>query len=260
MAAARIDLSFLAGRPVAVLGLGKSGLATARALTASGVEVWAWDDAADARRAAAGVPIVDLAQADLRAAKLFVLSPGIPHRHPQPHPVVALAKEAGCEIVCDIDLLARAQPEAAYFGVTGTNGKSTVTSLIGHILAGGKRPIEVGGNLGMPALELAPLGGDGAYVLELSSYQLALLPTPVFTIAVLINLGADHLDRHGGMDGYVAAKSRIFHGQHSNNTAVIGVDDDLTRAIYDGLKDQGAQTTIPISARGRVAGVGPARS
>ncbi len=203
MEAARIDLSFLAGRPVAVLGLGKSGLAAARALDASGIEVWAWDDAADARRAAAaaGVPIRDLAAADLRAAQLFVLSPGIPHSYPQPHPVVVLAREAGCEIVCDVDLLARAQPDAAYFGVTGTNGKSTVTSLIGHILADGKRPIEVGGNLGMPALELAPLGGGGAYVLELSSYQLELLPTPVFAIAVLINLGADHLDRHGGMDG-----------------------------------------------------------
>lgn len=254
MSAERIDLSFLGDRPVAILGLGKSGLATARALSSSGVEVWAWDDAADTRQAAAGLPIVDLAQADLRACRLFVLSPGIPHQYPRPHPIVALAQKAGCEIVCDVDLLARAQPDAAYFGVTGTNGKSTVTSLVGHIFSGGERPTQLGGNLGIPVLGLAPLGREGAYVLELSSYQLELLSTPIFTIAVLINLGVDHLDRHGGLDGYVAAKSRIFRGQRGQDTAIVGVDDNQTSAIYNYLKDQGSQTTIPISARRPVAG------
>ncbi len=254
MAGTCIDLSFLAGRPVAVLGLGSSGLAAARALVASSIEVWAWDDAADARNTAAGVPIVDLATADLGAVELFVLSPGIPHTHPRPHPIVRRAKAAGCEIVCDIELLARAQPDAAYVGVTGTNGKSTTTALIGHILAGGKRPIAVGGNLGTPALALAPLAGDGAYVLELSSYQLELLPTPMFVVAVLVNLGADHLDRHGGMDGYAAAKSRIFRGQHEGCTAVVGVDDSASRAAYERLRDQGTQTVIPISSAGPISG------
>ncbi len=200
------------------------------------------------------MPIVDLATADFGAIELFVLSPGIPHTHPRPHPIVRRAKAAGCEIVCDIELLARAQPDAAYVGVTGTNGKSTTTALFGHILAGGKRPIAVGGNLGTPALALAPLAGNGAYVLELSSYQLELLPTPVFVVAVLVNLGADHLDRHGGMDGYAAAKSRIFRGQHEDCTAVVGVDDNASRATYERLRDQGTQTVIPISSAGPMSG------
>ncbi|MFY7779827.1 MAG: UDP-N-acetylmuramoyl-L-alanine--D-glutamate ligase, partial [Tagaea sp.] len=143
-----IEVYPFAGYKVAVLGLGKSGLATARALTESGAEVWAWDDNEDARARAreAGVEPVDLHAADLRELTTLVISPGIPHTHPAPHPVAAKAEDAGLELICDVELLARCQREAAYIGVTGTNGKSTTTALIGHILDVAKRPVQVGGN------------------------------------------------------------------------------------------------------------------
>ena len=120
------------------------------------------------------------------------------------------AREAGVEIIGDIELLGRAQPAARYVGITGTNGKSTTTALIGHILGQAGRRVEIGGNLGTPALSLAPLGADGIYVLEASSFQLDLIETLAFDVAVLLNITPDHLDRHGDMDGYIAAKKRIF--------------------------------------------------
>jgi UDP-N-acetylmuramoylalanine--D-glutamate ligase len=244
-----IDLSFLVGRPVAVLGLGRSGLAAATALVASGVEVWAWDDAATARSAAAaaGVPLVDLGERDLGTASALVLSPGIPHRHPSPHPLVERARNVGCEVMCDIELLGRACPHAHYVGVTGTNGKSTTTALIGHLLTEAGKSCEIGGNIGVPALALRPLDAGGIYVLEVSSYQLELMPSLVFAVAVLLNISADHLGRHGGMDGYVAAKRRIFRGQGAEATAVVGLDDQPSRAIFHGLAEAGGPRRIGVS-------------
>jgi UDP-N-acetylmuramoylalanine--D-glutamate ligase len=251
-----IEVYPFAGYQVAVLGLGKSGLATARALMASGVEVMAWDDDADSRAKAreAGIPLVDLNAADLREATTLVISPGIPHTHPAPHPVATKAKEAGLELICDIELLARCQREANYIGVTGTNGKSTTTALIGHILAEAKRAAQVGGNIGTPVLMLEPLGPTGSFVLEMSSYQLELVPTIVFDGAVLLNISPDHLDRHGGMDGYIAAKRTIFRRQTSPRFAVIGIDDDICASIYADLVQTGDQIVIPISGRGGVQG------
>src|SRR6185369_10205490 len=127
------------------------------------------------------------------------------------------------------ELLGRAQPEARYIGITGTNGKSTTTALIGHILAAAGRRVEIGGNLGTPALTLAPLGSEGAYVLEASSFQLELILSLAFDIAVLLNITPDHLDRHGDMEGYVAAKRRIFARQNKAAAAIIGVDDAISR-------------------------------
>ncbi len=251
-----IDLSAFAHRPVAVLGLGRSGLATARALAAAGAEVWAWDDnngaRAEARRG--DVPLVDLTGCDWHRAAALVLSPGIPLTHPTPHPVVGLARSAGCEVVGDIELLARARREAAFIGITGTNGKSTTTALVGHVLESAGRRVQVGGNIGIPALDCEPLGAGGVYVLEMSSFQLDLSPSVVFDVAVLLNISPDHLERHGGMEGYVKAKMGIFRGRTPDCTAVVGVDDERSRAIFESLRAEGGGTVIPVSGRGRAAG------
>jgi UDP-N-acetylmuramoylalanine--D-glutamate ligase len=204
--------------------------------------------------AAEGVPIVDLAAIDWREPASLILSPGIPHSFPKAHPIVALARAAGCEVIGDIELLVRAQRGCGYVGITGTNGKSTTTALVGHILAGAGRAVQVGGNLGTPALTLAPLGPGGLYVLEMSSYQLELTPSVVFDVTVLLNISPDHLDRHGGMDGYVAAKRRVFQGQAGPRVAVVGVDDAVTRAIAEQLASARAQIVRPISGERPVAG------
>jgi UDP-N-acetylmuramoylalanine--D-glutamate ligase len=254
---ATLDFSFLSGGPpVAVLGLGKSGMATVEALLASGVDVAAWDDSAAGRETAAarGVPLVDLNSADLGDMQFLVQAPGIPLTFPEPHPVTKRAKAAGCEIIGDIELLYRAEPEARYIGITGTNGKSTTTSLIGHILAEAGLPIAVGGNLGTPVLTFPSLGADGGYVLEMSSYQLDLLDTLVFDAAVLLNITPDHLDRHGGMDGYIAAKERIFAGQAGPQAAIVGIDSDPSRDIAERLAAKGHPHLIPISVGVETAG------
>ncbi len=252
---AHLDLSAFSGMPIAVLGLAKSGLSAARALHDCGADVRAWDDD-PARRAAAqgdGMALVDLAAADLQGVSTLLLSPGIPHTHPQPHPAVTRARAAGCEIVCDIELLTRTERDAVYIGVTGTNGKSTTTALIGHLLSQlGKRAV-IGGNIGAPALSLAPVGGGGIYVLELSSYQLELLPSATFDVAILLNISPDHLDRHGGMAGYIAAKRRIFAGQTAQHTAIVALDDEASRAIYDELAAQG-HSAVAVSVEQPVAG------
>jgi UDP-N-acetylmuramoylalanine--D-glutamate ligase len=245
-----IDVFPFSGIPVAVLGLGKSGMVAARALKKSGAEVWAWDDSADRRKAAAaeGLNVVDLRTCDWNELTSLVISPGIPHTFPAPHPVAAKAKAANAEIISDIELLARAQLEASYVGITGTNGKSTTTALIGHILTAANRRTAVGGNIGTPALSLEALESGGIYVLEMSSYQLEITVSITFDVAVLLNISADHLDRHGGMDGYIAAKRRIFHRQTEPRTAVIGIDDDHSRAIWQDLVRQNDQIIIPISS------------
>ena len=244
------------GTPIAVLGLGVSGLAAAKALAGSGAVLLAWDDD-EARREVAerdGVWLTDLHACDWGEVRTLVLSPGIPHRFPAPHPIAKAAMEAGCEIVSDIELLGRAQRRARTIGITGTNGKSTTTALIGHILQAAGKTIEVGGNLGPPVLGFEPLGSDGTYVLEMSSYQLERTKAVTFDVAVLLNVSPDHLDRHGGLEGYVAAKRRIFAGQDSSCTAIVGIDDEHSQQIYDELSGEGAQRLIPISSAGPVRG------
>jgi UDP-N-acetylmuramoylalanine--D-glutamate ligase len=256
MTASHIRIPNMSGRTVAVLGLAKSGLSAARTLMASGAQVWAWDDSPAKRDEAhaAGVPLVDLQRCDWMKPVALVLSPGIPHRFPKPHPVAALATARRCPIIGDIELMARAQLGARFIGITGTNGKSTTTALIGHILRSAGISVEVGGNLGTPALELAPLGKDGIYVLEMSSYQLELTLTFAFDVAVLLNITPDHLDRHGGMEGYIGAKARIFDHQRAPQAAIVGVDDEHSRAIHAQLLAARQQTVVPISAEGRVKG------
>lgn len=251
-----IEVFPFAGLPVAVFGLGKSGIAAAKALAQGGAEVWAWDDSEDARARAraAGVPLVDLYICNWRELTSLVLSPGVPLHHPAPHRVVELARAAGCEVIGDVELLARCVRESAYIGVTGTNGKSTTTALIGHIFRTSGRFAEVGGNIGTPALELRPLGADGTYILEMSSYQLELTMSVTFDIAVLLNITPDHIDRHGDMAGYVAAKRLIFHRQTKPRTAVIGVDDPECEKICRELQAADEQVVIPISSGRRVDG------
>jgi UDP-N-acetylmuramoylalanine--D-glutamate ligase len=251
-----IRIPAMAGQTIAVLGLGKSGLPAARALRASGADVWAWDDNPKARdeAKAAGVPVVDLAASDWSKPAALVLSPGIPHSFPKPHPVAALATARRCPIIGDIELMARAGLGARFIGITGTNGKSTTTALIGHILKSAGLRVEIGGNLGTPALTLAPLGKDGVYVLEMSSYQLELTHSLAFDVAVLLNVTPDHLDRHGGMEGYIAAKARIFEPQRAGQAAVIAVDDEASRALLARFVGARHQTVIPISGAGPVAG------
>jgi UDP-N-acetylmuramoylalanine--D-glutamate ligase len=251
-----IPLDGLPNRPWAVLGLGASGRAAATALLAAGRTVWAWDDSGSARAAAAaaGIPLVDLSERDLRESAALVLSPGIPHTHPAPHPVALQARAAGVNIVGDVELLFRAHPGSIYVGITGTNGKSTTTALIGHIFAQAGRDVRVGGNLGPPVLGFEPPDTKTICVLEMSSYQLELTPSLVFNCAVLLNISPDHLGRHGGMEGYIAAKRRIFADAPAGATAVVGVDDEHCRSVCTELSRRGRHRVLVVSARRRVAG------
>ena len=251
-----IEVAGFRNQEIAVLGLARSGLAASQALARGGARVLAWDDAAPRRDAAAkaGVTIVDLATADLGRVKALVLSPGIPHSFPAPHAVAARARAAGIEIIGDIELLARSVTAARYVGITGTNGKSTTTALIAHILARAGRHVAAGGNIGVPALLLETLGPDGIYVLEMSSYQLELTPSLAFDVAVLLNITPDHLDRHGGMAGYIAAKERIFARQTERHAAVIGIDDEICRALFEKLSSERRRRVVPISTMRAAAG------
>jgi UDP-N-acetylmuramoylalanine--D-glutamate ligase len=239
-----------AGRKIAILGLARSGRAAAAALAKGGAQILTWDDD-QKTRAALGreVPLHDLATIDWHDIAALMLSPGISHSFPEPHPVVAAAQRAGVPILGDIELLGRAQPHARYIGITGTNGKSTTTALIGHILSAAGQRVEIGGNLGPPALGLAPLGPQGNYVLELSSFQLELIPTLAFDIAVLLNITPDHLDRHGDMEGYIAAKRRIFAGQNGEATAIVGIDDAICRELAASVHREGKARVVPISVK-----------
>lgn len=233
----QIDL--YAGRRVYVVGLARSGLASARALRAGGAEVLCWDDGVSARDTAAAegftlsAPNTAETWRDLAA---MILAPGIPFTHPTPHPTVIKARDAGVEILSDIELLFRAEPDATFIGITGTNGKSTTTALLGHMLRHAGLNVAVGGNLGVAALTLprAP-----AYVLEISSYQADIIPSAMFDIAVLLNITPDHLERHGDMDGYIAAKRRVLRPRTSDSVAVIGADAEPTASIANDLLVEG---------------------
>lgn len=251
-----IPVSAYAGLPVAVLGLGRAGLASARALMRGGAIVWAWDDRKSARDQAtvAGVPLVDLETCNWRELTTLVLAPGVPLHFPMPHPVVVKAREAGCEIIGEVELLARTDRGATFIGITGTNGKSTTTALIGHIFGFAGRSSAFGGNLGQPALDLERQGGDGAYILEMSSYQLDLTTSTRFDTAILLNISPDHLERHGSLDGYVRAKKSIFARQTEDDWAIVGVDDEISAGIFGELTNDGSRRVVGVSSTKRVPG------
>ncbi|AMM83928.1 UDP-N-acetylmuramoyl-L-alanine--D-glutamate ligase [Martelella sp. AD-3] len=245
-----IPVSVFSGKKVALFGLGGSGLASAKALVTGGADVVAYDDRAESRAAAAeaGIAVVDLREADWGSFDALVLAPGVPLTHPKPHWTVELARAAGVEIIGDVELFARERratcPEARLIAITGTNGKSTTTALIGHILKEAGRDAEVGGNIGRAVLDLAPLSPERFYVVECSSYQIDLSPTLDADVGLLLNLTPDHLDRHGDMNRYAAIKARLVAGA---KTAVIGADDDFCRAIARRLRDEG-HAVVPVSA------------
>ncbi len=235
----------LAGRAVAVFGLARSGRAAVAALRAAGADVWAWDDAPAARADVPGELLQDLARADFAGVACLVLSPGV---HPS-HPVSTAARAAGAEVVCDIELLGRALPPGrATIGITGTNGKSTVTALTAHLLRAAGVPVACGGNIGAPALGLDDPGPGGAVVLEVSSFQADLLDAWRPHAAALLNLAPDHIAHHGDFASYIAAKARLLQGP---GLAVIGADDPESRAVAQTIRDR---RVVPISGTGPVPG------
>ena len=245
-----IAVSQFSGRKVALFGLGGSGMATALALSAGGADVTAFDDNAEScsRAADAGIKVADLRTADWSVFAALVLAPGVPLTHPKPHWTVGLAKAHGVEIIGDVELLARERrvscPQATLIAITGTNGKSTTTALIGHILKAAGREAEVGGNIGRAVLDLAPLTSERIYVVECSSYQIDLAPTLDADIGLLLNLTPDHLDRHGDMARYAAIKERLAAGA---KLAVVGADDAYCVAIGDRVETAG-RDLVRISA------------
>ncbi len=246
------------GHHVGVYGLGRTGLATARALTAGGALVHVWDDGEPARTAAQdeGLNVSNFADGSLFGYAALVLSPGVPLTHPEPHAIVKSAREQGCPVIGDMELFALAnrykvgENTKPVIAITGTNGKSTTTALLGHILGGAGRAPQIGGNIGRAVLDLAAPDEAGAYVLELSSYQIDLCHTFDADIAVLLNIAPDHLDRHGGMDGYVTAKRRLFDMQKAGHTAIVSVDDPHAASICAQLAGQADRSVIPISIEG----------
>jgi UDP-N-acetylmuramoylalanine--D-glutamate ligase len=223
---------------------------------AGGAEVALWDDRPAARAAAEseGFALTDLSTADWSGFAALMLSPGVPLTHPVPHWTVEKAKAAGVEILGDIELFARtvnAAPEhkrPKIVAITGTNGKSTTTALVGHICAQAGRDTRIGGNIGLGVLGLEDMHGGAVYVLELSSYQLDLTSSLKPDVTVILNLSPDHLERHGGMEGYVAAKRRILANQGKGDTAVIGVDDPWGARICTEITAANRRTIVPVSA------------
>ena len=236
------------------MGLGRTGLAAARALHQSGAKVLVWDDDIEKRKHLKDVTIVDLTAADFSDIETLILSPGIPHNYPAPHSVISRAQAGGTEIISDIEVLVRTQRDAGYIGVTGTNGKSTTTALIRHIFKKNGLQVEAGGNFGVPALALNAIDQAGFYVLEMSSYQLELTHSAKFEVSVLLNISADHLDRHGGIEGYINAKKKIFSCQKFGSTAIIGIDDKICAQISQELDSAGNLNVIPISGQRRISG------
>jgi len=251
------------GRRVAVFGLGRTGLTAARALAAGGARPVLWDDNAASREAAAaeGFTVEDLSTADWSAIPALVLSPGAPLTHPEPHWSVLKARAAGAEVLGDIELFARAVNAAPahkrpkVVGITGTNGKSTTTALTAHVLNHAGRDAKAGGNIGLGVLNMEDMHGGAVYVLELSSYQLDLTQSLKPDAAVLLNMSPDHLERHGGMEGYVAAKRRVFMNQKPGDTAIVGVDDPFCQRICTELVAANHRPIWPISS-GRAMGRG----
>jgi len=246
-----IPASSFAQRNVAVFGLGGSGRATAASLKAGGASVAGWDDSAATREAAAaaGIPIVDLEAADWRDFAALVLAPGVPLTHPEPHWTVLRAEAAGVEIIGDIEIFCRERrrnvPDAPFVAITGTNGKSTTTALIAHILATAERDVQLGGNIGTPVLSLDPPRMGRYHVVEVSSFQIDLAPSIDPTVGLLLNVTPDHLDRHGTMDRYAALKEQLVAG---SKTAVVAVDDDICQAVADRIEQDGV-SVVRVSAR-----------
>ena len=250
-----------AEKKVAVFGLARTGLSAIASLTAGGAEVIAWDDNSAARDLGgqAGAEILPWREWAWTSIAALVLSPGVPLTHPRPHEVVQHAMRAGVKVIGDVELFAREiRPDAAKKGrapviaITGTNGKSTTTALIGHILQANGFDAQVGGNIGKAVLDLNTPTARTVYVIEMSSFQIDLAPGLYPDVGVLSNLSPDHLDRHGGMENYAAIKARLMRAVSKDGQTVIGVDDELSSAIFTSLAGGNA---VPVSV-GKVLGRG----
>ena len=256
------------GRRVAVFGLGRSGITAARALKAGGAVPILWDDGVSGRlqAQAEGFQVEDLTTADWSGFAALVLSPGAPLTHPKPHWTVDRAREAGVTVIGDVELFARAldalpqgrRPKVV--AITGTNGKSTTTALIGWVLQQAGLTVYVGGNIGIGVLALPEPTPDAVYVIEVSSYQLDLTTRFAPDVAILTNVSPDNLDRHGGMEGYVAAKRRIFQAQGPEDVALVGVDEDWGRGVAETLSNNGRPITRISTLPSTLAGEGGSRS
>lgn len=220
------------GKRYAVLGLARSGLATVRSLVASGAQVTAWDTKQEARAQVEGdVTFADPMAIDLAGFDGLILTPGVPLNT---HPIADRARDAQVPIIGDIELFALARaslPPHKVIGITGTNGKSTTTALLHHMMQTAGLPSLMGGNIGLPILSQAPLPEGGVYVLELSSYQIDLTHSLDCDVALITNITPDHLDRYDSFLDYAASKERLFHMQHADKVSVIAVDDDPCRMI-----------------------------
>ena len=257
------------GHRVAVLGLGRSGKPAIAALVAGGAEVVAWDDSPAARAAAEvdGVALADLTRAkSFEGVKALIVSPGIPHLYPAPHPAIAAAWDAGVAVDNDVGLFFRSFATPAWdefgrvpqvVGITGSNGKSTTTALLAHVLKSAGRPVQVGGNIGRGVLDLDPAEDGMVVVLELSSYQIELARALQPDIAIFLNLSPDHLDRHGGTGGYFAAKRRLFT-QGGPSRSVIGVDENEGRFLANIMREEAGtgDPVIEVSVTRKLAGPG----
>jgi UDP-N-acetylmuramoylalanine--D-glutamate ligase len=223
------------GKRVAMFGLARSGISCALALQEGGATVYAWDDSEPAqdKARADGVTVTNLHTVDFKNLHSLVLSPGVPLTHPTPHWTVLKAKAAGVEIIGDTEVFAREVQDTGckIIAITGTNGKSTTTALIGHVLKHAGLDVDVGGNIGQAVFNLRSPARGRHYVLELSSFQIDLMPGLSPDVGILTNITPDHLDRHGGMGHYAAVKARMFSKQRDGQTALIGVDDEWGAGI-----------------------------
>ena len=240
-----IPITVFAGRKVAVFGLGKSGLLSAGALIKGGADVVVYDDSEKMRADAssAGLNVQNLHEIDWSGIAALVLAPGVPLTHPTPHWTVQLAHKAEVEVIGDIELFCRERAKSGahcpLIAITGTNGKSTTTALTAHLVEAAGRNAQMGGNIGVPVLALAPFADNRVYVLEVSSYQIDLAPSLRATVGVLLNVSEDHLDRHGTMENYAALKVLLPASVEQGGTAVIDVDDRWTRSGADRIERAG---------------------
>ena len=253
-----IPVTSFAGRTVAVFGLGGSGLASCHALKAGGVEVIAADDSPDnvARAAQAGFVTADLRSVSWTNFAALVLTPGAPLTHPTPHWSVLMARQAGVEVIGDIELFCRERrrhaPDAPFVAITGTNGKSTTTALIAHLMKFAGYDTQMGGNIGTAILSLEPPRTGRVHVIEMSSYQIDLAPSLDPSVGILLNVSEDHIDRHGTLENYAAVKERLVAGVQRQGTAIVGVDDIWCRNVADRL-DRAGKTVVRISVKNPLA-------
>ncbi len=236
-----------------ILGLARSGLASIEAL--KNAQYYAWDDNPKGQKAALqkGYRLTPIEEWPWQALDYMVISPGIPHTWPAPHKAAALAKQHNIPLISDVEILSYLYPQNPILAITGTNGKSTTTSLLYHIFEQCSSAALMGGNIGNAVLNLAPKKNE-AFILELSSYQLEITPSLKPKIAALINITPDHLERHGGMENYSKAKALIFKNQTENDFAFIGVDEQASAEIYENFLQQYAACPIPISVTKAVEG------